>query len=300
MADPIRAGMIGLDTSHCNAFTKVFKEKPEYGVQVVAAYPSFSPDVESSATRIEQYKKEMSETHKVRLVESIPQLLELVDVVMIESVDGRRHLKELEPVAASGKPTFVDKPFAASLADAKAMVQLIKRHKLPCFSSSSLRFDSAFREVLASRKEKFGRIIGVDAYSPAHLEKTNPGLFWYGIHGVEILFTLMGRGCRSVSSTVTEEGELNIGLWSQGRLGTLRGIRDGKSSYGATILSEKAPPTFVPIKNDFYPRLVEAMATFFKTGVPPVDIDETLEICGFIDAAMRSARQDCDDIKLDL
>jgi hypothetical protein len=110
----------------------------------------------------------------------------------------------------------------------------------------------------------------------------------------------MGRGCRSVSSTVTEESEVNIGLWSEGRLGTLRGIRAGKNHYGATILSEKAPPTAVAMKGDFYPSLMRAMVQFFRTGQAPVSIDETLEMVAFIDAAMKSARQSCDDIKLDL
>lgn len=300
MADTIRAGMIGLDTSHCNAFAKIFKEHPEWGVQVTAAYPSFSPDLESSASRIEGYKKSISQDYGVKLTDSIDQMLEMADVVLLESVDGRRHLKELQAIAASGKPTFIDKPFAASLADAKAMVKLIKQHKLPCFSASSLRFDSAFQEAIVNKDEKFGKIIGVDAYSPAKLDKTNPGLFWYGIHGVEILYTLMGRGCKSVSSTVTEESEVNIGVWPEGRLGTLRGIRAGKNNYGATIISEKAPPTAVPMKGDFYVRLVEAMVTFFKTKEPPVNVDETLEMCAFIDAAMKSAEQDCDDIKLDV
>lgn len=301
MADTIRAGMIGLDTSHCNAFAKGFHdEQADTGVRVVAAYPSFSPDLDKSAGRVDDYKKIMTETHGVKLTESIDQMLDMVDVVLITSVDGRRHLAELKAVVESGKPTFVDKPFTASLADAKEMVRLIKEHKLPCFSSSSLRYDSAFQQLLDERDEKYGKIIGVDAYSPAHLEKTNPGLFWYGIHGVEILYTLMGTGCKSVSSTVTPEGEVNIGLWDGGRLGTLRGIRAGKSNYGAVVLSEKAPPTNVPMKGDFYPALVAALVEFFRTKQSPLPIDETLEICAFIDAAMRSAREDCDDIKLEV
>jgi len=300
MADTIRVGMIGLDTSHCNAFGKEFQEHPEYGIRLVAAYPSFSPDLATSAERVEGYKKIMTEKYGVKLTESIDEMLGMVDVIMIESVDGRRHLKELRAVAASGKPTFIDKPFSASLADAKEMVKLIKEHKLPCFSASSLRFDTAFAESVAEKDKRFGRILGVDAYTTAHLEKTNPGLFWYGIHGVEILYTLMGRGCKTVSSTITPEGELNVGIWPEGRLGTLRGIRDGKSGFGATILSEKAPPTFVPARNDYYAKLVEAMVKFFQTKKPPVDIDETLEMCAFIDAALKSAEQNCDDIKLDL
>jgi predicted dehydrogenase len=300
MPETIRAGMIGLDTSHCNGFAQQFEAHPEYGVRIVAAYPSFNPDLKSSAERVEGYTRDMRDKHKAKITKSIDELLDMVDVIMIESVDGRRHLKELQAIAGSGKPTYVDKPFAASLADAKAMVKTIKEHKLPCFSASSLRFDSAFQEVLANRKEKFGKILGVDAYSPAHIEPTNPGLFWYGIHGLEILYTLMGPGCKSVSSTVTPEGEVNIGIWSGGRLGTIRGIRAGHAHYGATILSEKAAPVAVPIKGDFYAKLVEVTAKFFRTKEPPVSINETLEMCAFIDAAIKSAKQECDDVKLEV
>lgn len=300
MSDTIRAGMIGMDTSHCEAFTKIFRQNPEWGVQVTVAYPSFSPDLKSSSGRVEEYTKQLVERYNVKMVKSIDELVDVVDVIMIQSVDGRRHLKELQAVAGAGKPTFIDKPFAASLNDAKEMVRIIKEHKLPCFSSSSLRFDSAFQNALAEREQKFGKIIGVDVYSPAKLEPTNPGLFWYGIHGVEILYTLMGPGCKSVSSTVTDEAEVNVGIWPGGRLGTIRGIRTGKDGYGATLLSEKAPPSSFPMKGDYYPKLVEAIVKFFKTKQPPVDIDETLEICAFIHAAMKSAKEDCDDIKLDL
>lgn len=300
MAETIRAGMIGVDTSHCSAFAKLLQELPESNVRVVACYPSFSPGLESSFSRVDEYKKQLAETYKVKITESIPQMLDKVDVVLIESVDGRRHRKELEAIAEAGKPVYIDKPFAAGLADAKAMVKLIKEKRLPCFSCSSLRFDSAFQGVVAEKAEKFGKIVGVDATSPAHLEKTNPGLFWYGIHGVEILYTLMGPGCKSVSSTATAEGDLSIGIWPEGRLGSLRGVRAGKAGFGATILSEKAPPTYVPAKNDFYAGLIKAMIQFFNTKQPPVAIDETLEMCAFIDAALKSADQDCDDIKLDL
>ncbi|MCL2330799.1 MAG: Gfo/Idh/MocA family oxidoreductase, partial [Phycisphaerae bacterium] len=192
----IRVGMIGLDTSHCIVYTKLFAEHPEWGVRMAWVYPSSSPDIQTSRDRVEGYKKEISEKYQVKVVDSAEQIAELADAIMIESNDGRRHLKDLQAVVAAGKPTFIDKPFAASLDDAKAMVKLVKKHKLPCFSSSAMRFDGAFQEVLAEKEEKFGKIIGVDAYSPAYAEPTNPGLFWYGIHGVEILYTLMGRGCQ--------------------------------------------------------------------------------------------------------
>lgn len=302
MADIIRAGMIGADTSHCSAFAHMLNEAvdgPHAGVKVVACYPSFSPDIESSAGRVDKFKKELSEKWSIRMFDSIDEMLAQVDVVLLESVDGRRHLKELEPVARAGKPVYIDKPFTASLADAKNMVKLIKETKLPCFSCSSLRYDSAIAQA-ASELEKCGQIIGCDAYGPAHLEPTNPGLFWYGIHGVEILYTIMGTGCRSVQCTSRPDGDMVIGTWSDDRLGTFRGIRKGKSGYGAMVLCEKAPPKLVESAGDFYAGLVSEIVKFFKTRQPPLPIEETLEICAYIDAAAWSAASGGCAVKLAL
>src|SRR5688572_6126746 len=200
--DVIRVGMIGMDTSHCRVFTEMFHdEKAEGhvpGVRVVAAYPTSSPDLEKSAGSVESYKKILSEKWGVKIVGSFAELIaQNVDAFMIESVDGRRHLAELKAIAGAGKPVYIDKPLAANLEEAKEIAKILQEQKIPCFSSSALRFDPAFQKFL-EEKDKHGKVLGCDAYSPANLEKTNPGLFWYGVHGVEILFTLMGRGCKTV------------------------------------------------------------------------------------------------------
>ncbi len=314
MAETIRIGMIGLDTSHCGAFAGMFNDPdaPEEvrGFRVVAAYPSFSPDVASSAGRIEEYKQQLIDKHAVKMADSVEALVEQVDVVLLTSVDGRRHLAELRPVAKAGKPCYIDKPFAASLADAKEMVKLIKEHRLPCFSASSLRFDSAYVPFQATRipppatapaegQTEAPVILGCDAYAPASLEPTNPGFFWYGIHGVEILYTIMGVGCRRVQCTSTPDGDLAVGVWADGRLGTMRGIRKGPHHYGANVMGAKGLECR-PATGDFYKGLCRAIAGFFRTGQSPVPIDETLELCAFIDAAWRSSRQGGDDLTLDL
>jgi hypothetical protein len=301
MPDTIRVGMIGCDTSHCMAFTQRFHEaKPAEGmpaVRVVACYPSFSPDLKSSAERVDEYRKSLSEQWQVKMTASIEEMLKEVDVVMLESVDGRRHLRELRPVAEAGKPVYIDKPFAASLADAKEMVKIIKEARLPAFSCSSLRYDSKVAQFVAD--DKHGKVIGCDAFGPAHLEPTNPGFFWYGIHGIEILYTIMGRGCKAVQCMSTEDGDLAVGAWKDGRLGSMRGIRKGKAGYGAMVLCENG---LVPVQaaGDYYVGLVKALIQFFTTRKPPVPIEDTLEICAFIDAALRSDKKEGDEVTLDL
>jgi predicted dehydrogenase len=210
-------------------------------------------------------------------------MLKKVDVVIISCIDGNKHLEQVLPVFKAGKPVFIDKPFAGSLSDAYAIAEASKKYKVPMFSSSSLRYIEGADEI---KQGKVGKIIGVDAYSPAHIEEHHPDLFWYGVHGVEILFTIMGTGCVSVKRTFTENTDVVVGVWEGNRIGTYRGIREGQGGYGATVFGEKG--IVVLDKYSGYNPLLVKIAEFFDTGIVPVSTDETLEIFAFMEAAEES------------
>jgi hypothetical protein len=290
-AKAIRVGMIGLDTSHVIAFSGVLNDPQASGdlagVRVVAGYPGGSADIPSSRDRVEKYT-ELLRGKGVEIVASIDELLQKVDVVMLESVDGRPHLEQVRPVLAAGKKVFIDKPIAGSLADALEIARLAKQYNVPIFSSSSTRFSPGIIGLRGGRGS-VGEVRGCDAYSPCSLEPHHPDLFWYGIHGVEILFTIMGPGCKSVTRVQTDGTDLVVGVWGDGRVGTFRGIRDGKTAYGATVFGKKAVAPAGPYEQ--YKPLVIEVAKFFKTGKPPVDLEETLEIYAFMEAADQSKRQ---------
>ncbi len=290
-ARPLRAGMIGLDTSHATAFTGLLNAKspkPELaGVRVTAAFPGGSADIPSSRDRVPEYTKEMREKLGVEIVSSIDELLGQVDVVLLESVDGRPHLAQAAAALRAHKPLFIDKPFAGSLADGLAIAALARETKTPCFSSSSLRFSPAIAPL--AHDPRVGDVVGCEAFSPCHLEPHHPDLFWYGIHGVETLYTFMGMGCLTVARTQTEGTDLAVGVWGGGRVGTFRGVRQGRADYGATVFGSKSI-----VKSGGYggyePLVVE-IVRFFKGGRPPVSLDETIEILAFMEAADQSKRQ---------
>jgi hypothetical protein len=281
-----RVGIIGLDTSHSIAFTKTLNNPPAEldfrGYQVVAAYPHGSRDIESSTSRIPRYTEEIKKLG-VTVVESIEQLLDMVDVILLETNDGRLHLEQALPVFEAGKRVFIDKPIAASLSDAIAIFETSDKYGVAVFSSSSLRYMHGIKEIAAG---DIGGVTGAYTYSSAPIEKTHPDLFWYGIHGVEILFTVMGIGCKEVARVYTEGTDVVTGTWEDGRIGTFRGIRQGKSGYGGIVFGEKEIRPLGEYAG-YNPLLVE-IAGFFETGIPPVDREETLEIFTFMEAADES------------
>ncbi|HWG42537.1 MAG TPA: Gfo/Idh/MocA family oxidoreductase [Gemmataceae bacterium] len=288
---PLKAGIIGLDTSHVVAFTQTLNNPKAKGVlsrvRIVAAYPGGSPDIPASKDRIEGYTKTLREKYHVEIVDSIDALLKKVDVVLLESVDGRPHLEQVKPVFKAKKPVFIDKPVAGSLADAIEIYRLAKESGTPCFSSSSLRFSKGIGAVRGN--PKFGDILGCDAYGPCSLESHHPDLFWYGIHGVETLFTIMGPGCESVTRVEAKTVEFVTGTWKDGRVGTFRGIRTGKSDYGAMVFGSKSIGPSGGITG--YEPLVIEICQFFVSGKAPVSAEETLEIYAFMEAADESKRQ---------
>lgn len=283
-----RVGIIGLDTSHATAFTRTLNDPsagPEFGgYRVTAAYPRGSNDIKSSVDRIPGYTEDVKKLG-VEIVDSIQDLLKKTDVILLETNDGRLHLEQAIQVMKAGKRVFIDKPIAASLPDAIAIFFAANKYNVPVFSSSSLRYIEGAGEIA---KGSIGKVLGADTFSPATIEKTHPDLFWYGVHGVETLFTVMGTGCKSVSGIFTEETDLVTGLWSENRIGTFRGIRRGKSDYGGVVFGEKG--ISVLGKYSGYNPLLAEIIKFFQTGTLPVSQAETIEIFAFMAAAAESKK----------
>jgi hypothetical protein len=275
-----KVGIIGLDTSHSIAFTRVLDahkgDQVYLGYHVVAAYPFGSKDIKSSMDRIPGYTEEIQKMG-VEIVGSIADLLQKIDVVLLETNDGKLHLEQAMEVFKAGKRMFIDKPMTASLKDAKEIFQASKKYKIPVFSASSLRYITGIKEIDKST------VIGASTFSPAELEPSHPDLFWYGIHGVETLFTVMGTGCESVVRVSTKDTDVVTGIWKDGRVGTFRGTRTGKHDYGGTVFTQNGNVVLGPYAG--YEPLLLDIVKFFETGIVPVEPEETIEILAFMEAA---------------
>jgi hypothetical protein len=290
-AKTLRAGMIGLDTSHVPAFARTLNSEKATGdlagVKVVAGYPG-GTEIPASRDRVEKFTDQLRGMN-IEIVQTIPELLEKVDVVMLESVDGRIHLQEAIPVIKAGKPLWIDKPVAGSLADAIMIYELAKRHNVPVFSSSSARYNAGLQAVLED--EAVGGVVGAATWGSCSPSPGTPDMFFYGIHGIEPLFVLMGRGCETVSRVATKDTDLVTGVWKDGRVGSYRGIRKNAASSGAIVYGAKTIVAPVKASGGGYEPLCVEIARFFKTGKPPVSAEETLEIFTFMEAADESKRQ---------
>jgi len=296
-ADDLRIGIIGLDTSHVVAFTKLINDasSPQHvpGGKVVAAYKGGSDDIESSYSRVDGYTQQLHDNFGVRIVDTIEELCTLVDAVLLESVDGRPHLEQARPVFKAGLPIFIDKPVAGTLDDAIEIFRLAKEHKVPCFSSSSYRYYPSLVEL---KNTDVGEIRGAISWGPCSIEPHHPDLYWYGVHPTEALYAIMGTGCQTVARTHTDNTDVITGVWSNGRIGTLRGLRNQKTPHKVVVFGTKTVAEQQG-GGDYAPLIVEVMK-FFQTGIAPVPAEETVEMFAFMEAADESKRQGGVPIKI--
>ncbi|MBQ0150870.1 MAG: Gfo/Idh/MocA family oxidoreductase [Bacteroidales bacterium] len=282
-----KIGIIGLDTSHSIAFTKLLNDKNSEDrfvreFEVVAAYPYGTRNIESATSRIPKYVDEIQQ-YGVVVTDSVAELLEQVDCVFLETNDGNLHLEQAVEVFKSGRKIYIDKPLGATLGQAIAIYEVAERYGSTFFSSSAVRFTP---QNVKLRNGDYGAIIGADVYSPHSIEPTHPDFGYYGIHGVEELFTVMGTGCKSVSRTHNEAGDVVVGLWEGDRIGSFRAIVKGPYLFGGTAFTaSKAYPTG---GYSGYKVLLDQILRFFETGESPVSKEETLELFTFMKAANMS------------
>ncbi|MGB7157357.1 MAG: Gfo/Idh/MocA family oxidoreductase [Tepidisphaeraceae bacterium] len=290
MAHEQRIGLIGLDTSHVIAFTKLLNvvgEKDHIpGARVIAGYPGGSQDLDVSRNRVAGFTKDLKEKYGVEIMDSPEDVAKSCDLVFITAVDARLHKELFARVVEFKRPTFIDKPFTTSLADAQSIFAMAEQAKVPVMSCSSLRYADGLSAMLA----KGTPVIGCDAFGPMDLIPQLPGYFWYGVHVVEIMQRIMGTGCKQVTVTKSDDFDLLAGLWNDDRVATMRGIRNSHHKFGVT-LHRKDDFDFINLqvnKRAWYANMLEVILRTLPQGKSDVSKEDTLEVIRIIEAANES------------
>ncbi len=290
MADPLRIGVIGLDTSHAEQFTMRLNDpaNPNHvpGGRVVLAYPAGSPDLPESTSRLPEFTSILKSKYGVRMVDSIAAVCADVDAVMLLSLDGRPHLAQAKEIMTFGKPLFVDKPVASNLPDIVKTYVLADQLKVPIMSASALRWYQGVVEVANVKSAPPDAVI---SWGPAPAIPHHPDLYFYAIHATEALFTVMGPGCETVTRTTTPAESVVTGLWRGGRTGTLHALhRLPMHSKAYKLVRFDGEEVFEQKTQGDYTPMLREIIKFFETKTSPVSAAQTLEIYGFLQAAEES------------
>jgi predicted dehydrogenase len=292
MAD-LRIGMIGLDTSHVSAFAALLNDpqNPSHvpGGKVTVAFPGGSPDFDLSIGRVGKFTDELRDQRGVKIVDSAEAVAEQCDLLFINAVDGRTHRGYMEKTARYKRPTFIDKPIAVTGSDTEAIFKLAEEHGIPLMSCSSLRYSDSFVAALQPRKAK---LVGIDVYGPMAEQPTQPGLFWYGIHTVEMIVAAMGVGAKEVRATTNKDCDVVTIEYTDGRMAALRGLRVGSSGFGAVLHADDGATWVDAYKTNEppYASMLKAILGSLPHGRSDVPKEETIEVVDIIEAANASRK----------
>lgn len=290
----LKIAMIGLDTSHCEGIAGHLNNRdPGHclpGAKIMKAFPGGSDKMAVSRDRIEGFTAKLRDEYNIPMCNSIEEAADGMDAIILTSVDGRQHLEQVEVLARFEKPIFVDKPFACSVADAKAMIELSKKHNAPLMSSSTIRFASGVME----KKAEPSAIPVCETFGPMSILDDFPPYFWYGIHSADLLYLHMGRGCEEVRVIHEDTIDIMVGRWKDGRIGIVKGMRqESAKPFGRILyLEDNVDYALADMADPPCARtLLESAISFFRTGKSPIDIEETLEVMAFLEAAETSLKQ---------
>ncbi|MCE9588918.1 MAG: Gfo/Idh/MocA family oxidoreductase [Planctomycetes bacterium] len=292
MSTPLRIGMIGLDTSHVVAFTKLLNDPKNEahvpGGKVTVAFPGGSPDFDLSINRVEGFTKELRENWGVKIVDSPEAVASESDLILLESVDGRVHLDQFRKIVGAKKPVFIDKPLTNSVSEAREILRLTAEAGIAMTSCSSLRYCEELQKALAGGRES---VTGIDVFGPMSEIVAMPGLWWYGIHSIEMMVAAMGVGCVEVRSFKNADVDLTTAVWKDGRGATFRGMRSGHGTFGATLHRKEG---FTSINGNAgrpgYAGLLDMVMQNLPHGKSPIPADEMLEVVRIIEAANESRK----------
>jgi len=289
-ADPVRVGIIGIDTPNAEQFTMRLNDpaNPNHvpGGRVVLAFPGGSADIPNSVAQRDASLSVLQKKFGVRMVDDIGALCRDVDAVMLLGIDGRPHLEQAKEVMAAGKPLFIGKPAASSLKEIVELFVLAQKLKVPVMSASSLRWYSGIVELANAKPTPPD---GVIAWGPAARLVHHPDLFFDAIHPTEALFTVMGQDCLTVTCTSTPFESVVTGVWKGKRSGTLHALHGlPHGSKAIKLVRFDGDQVSEQKSQGDHTNMLREVIKFFETKTPQITAGQTLEIYGFLEAAERS------------
>jgi len=213
--------------------------------------------------------------------ESVEEVTEKCDCIVVLSPDNAERHEDLADLPLqSGKPVYIDKPIAPSLAAAKRLFDKAEQHGTPMMSSSALRYGSAIEQAI--RDQIAGQAVrSVSTRGPGEWEV-------YGIHQAEMLVMTLGTGATRVMACGNDRVNLLLVDYPDGRRGVIEQIPNHTFQLSAQLGADGS--LAINEMDDFFPRFIEAMLRFFETGVSLVPKVETLEIAALLEAGADALR----------
>lgn len=285
-SNDIKVAVIGLDTSHSVEFVKRMQDPDCPSDQRVpglraTACLRFETPFQNQAGLAARQKQ--LEAWGVPVTTDFDAAVADCDAVMIEINDPARHLEYVRACAGLGKPIFLDKPLADTIANGRAIAELAASANLRLVSSSSLRFVTALEAACA----QFPAPNQASVFGPLGRAPAGSSIVWYGVHAFEMIERAMGCGAASLTAMQDRSGVVFVVGYGDGRRGVVELTTDSYV-YGGTLRGDGKAAAFVVDMSMAYSLQLTRVEAFFRTGRAPVAIEDAVEVMAMLDAAQQA------------
>lgn len=221
--------------------------------------------------------------HNVRRAATLAQVVRDCDAIIVLSPDNmERHEILADLPLRSGKPVYVDKTFAPTVAAAKRMFSKARRHGTPLCTSSALRFSPDLRTFMADT-------VGAEPVRLVVSRGHNDFRKQYAVHSLETLVMMLGTGARRVMQTGTPATPVVAIDYADGRRGVVE--LNAKVFQLFVEYGNAGKTATVDIKQDFWNSaggFIPSLLSFLETGKSPAPEAQTLEIMALIEAGSKA------------
>ncbi|MCE5259504.1 MAG: Gfo/Idh/MocA family oxidoreductase [Chloroflexi bacterium] len=266
--DTLRFGIIGTENSHAVQACKRFNvDKSILDTQVAALCPGPGDTL--------AHCREVAQGGLVPMVvEKFEQMLDLVDAVIIMNRHGKYHTPSARLSLSRNIATFVDKPLTCSVPEAQELIDLAHKTNTWLSSWSTLWHTAGFTSFIADAKRDLGTLhIGM-AGGPCELDSEYGGVFFYGIHTVEMALQGFGYDVAAVTAAHSAQGAVATLTLDSGMLVNLHLIKP--YVFQALVHGEKGSRYQVIDSSDGYDKGFQAMVDGIRSGKRPLSDEQLL------------------------
>ena len=261
-----------LDQWHANNYPDFIKKASNGRYEVAYAYGMIDSQQEDGLTN-----KEWAEKYGVELLDSIEEVIEKSDVLIVMSPNNpEMHEQLCDLPLKSGKLTYIDKTFATDKETALRIFANAEAHNTPCYSSSALYFSTELNDIDTDKIYKI--------YS------RGPGVYEiYSIHQIEPVLKLMKTDPKRVMFLGDKAHPSMVIEFADGRLAQIhQGIW---IDFEIAVVDEENTMDIHTIKSDYFMLFIESLVEFFDTGVAPVSHQQTVNVISVINAGRKAAEK---------
>lgn len=275
----MRIGIIGAENSHTSAIAKT--------INVDKAIPGFTVDCVWGETP--DFAKAAAEAGQIpTIVDHEHDMLGRIDAVIVDHRHAKFHLPAVLPYVKAGIPAFVDKPFCFRAAEGREFIAAAKAAGTPITSFSVLPHQQSFRDLQA-KLATLGPLKAFTSYGPCDVESPHGGIFFYGIHQVEMVLKAVGYDVTHV--LVTRHGDNGTAqmMYANGMIATLNLIKVGSPGFVCHAVGEQGEHgQKMPMDENPYLHGIQTFCHMFKTGEEPETYEHMLRPVQVLEALKKS------------